>query len=601
VTAEKPSTTATDSDEAASTAALLGRLLRDHVRPHAGRIGLAALMMAAVAGATAATAWLLEPAIDKVFIEQSDRMLILVPLGILAIAIIKAGAEYGQNVLMSHVGQRIIADTQVSMFDHLIHADLSWLHDTHSGTLISSFLYDVTLLRDAVSRAITAIAKDTLSVIFLIGVMFYQDAKLALITAFVFPVAGIAMRKIGRRMRKASKGAQEETGQLSLALTESFQGSRLVKAYGMEDWETARAATLVERRLTHLMKALRTRAAASPITEAVGGIAVGAAIFYGGLEARDGTMTVGAFMSFIGAMLMTYRPLKSLANTNAALQEGLAAAQRVFHLMDVAPEIVDRPAATELVPRGGTIDFENVGFAYVDGTTAIQGISFAVTAGSKIALVGASGAGKSTVLNLVPRFYDVSEGRVLIDGQDVRDVMLASLRASVGLVSQEVALFDTTVRANIAYGRPDADEPEIVAAAEAAAADTFIRALPQGYDTIVGEAGVKLSGGQRQRIAIARAMLKNAPILLLDEATSALDSESERQVQAALQRLMEGRTTVIVAHRLSTVMDADEIYVMDAGRIVERGTHQELLARGDVYAKLYALQATEQPAAMAAD
>lgn len=601
MTADNPRATPPNFGGATDTTVLLGRLVHDHVRPHARRLISAALLMAVVAGATAATAWLLEPAIDEVFVKQSATMLYLVPLAALMITTIKAVADYGQNVLMNHVGQRIIADTQVKMFDHLIHADLSWLHDTHTGTLVSSFLYDVTLLRDAVSRAITAVAKDSVMVILLVGVMFYQDAKLALITAFVFPVAGVAMRKIGRRMRKASTAAQEETGLLSTALSESFQGSRLVKAYGMEDRETERAAILVERRLKHLMKAVRTRAAASPVTEAVSGIAIAAAIYYGGLEARAGTMTVGEFMSFIGAMMMTYRPLKSLANTNAALQEGLAAAQRVFRLMDVAPEITDRPDATSLKPRGGTIAFENVGFVYGNGATAIRGISFTVAAGSKVALVGPSGAGKSTALNLIPRFYDVAEGRVLVDGQDVRDVTLSSLRANIGLVSQEVALFDTTIRANIAYGRPDADESEIVAAAQAAAADDFIRALPQGYDTIVGEAGVKLSGGQRQRVAIARAMLKNAPILLLDEATSALDAEAERQVQSALRRLMEGRTTVIVAHRLSTVLDADDIYVLDAGRVVEHGTHQELLKQGKVYAELYALQASEQPAVVAID
>jgi len=576
-----------------ATKALLGRLVRDHVRPHARRLIWAALMMAVVAAATAAMAWLVEQVIDN-FEEPSDIMLIVVPLAAVTITVIKAIAEYGQNVLMNHVGQRIIADTQVKMFDHLIHADLSWLHNTHTGTLVSSFLYDVTLLRDAVSRAITAIAKDTLSVIFLVGVMFYQDAKLALITAFVFPLAGVAMRKIGRRMRKASTAAQEETGLLSKALSESFQGSRLVKAYGMERQETQRAGTLVERRLRHLMKAVRTRASASPITEAVGGIAIGAAIYYGMFQGRSGVMTVGQFTSFLTAMLMAYRPLKSLANTNATLQEGLAAAQRVFGLMDVDPEITDKPSAAALVPKGGKIDFKNVGFAYVEGATAIQDVSFSVMAGSKVALVGPSGAGKSTILNLIPRFYDVGDGAVLIDDQDIRDVTLSSLRANIGLVSQETALFDTTVRANIAYGCPDATDDQVIAAAKSAAADDFVQTLPDGYDTIVGEAGVKLSGGQRQRIAIARAMLKNAPILLLDEATSALDSDAERQVQSALNRLMEGRTTVIVAHRLSTILDADEIFVLDEGRIVERGTHKNLLNQGDVYAKLYALQAAER-------
>ncbi len=604
MTAETQNTSSSDAgeptDEPTDSKVLFVRLMREYMRPHARQLVFAALLMAAVAGATAGIALLLEHVIDN-FEDPSDRLMVLLPLAALAITAIKSAAEYGQNVLMNHVGQRIIADTQVKMFDHLIHADLSWLHDTHTGTLISSFLYDATLLRDAVSRAITAIAKDSLMVVCLIGVMFYQDAKLAFITAFVFPLALLAMRKIGRRMRKASTAAQEETGSLSKALTEAFQGSRLVKSYGMEDRETGRAAALIERRLKHLMRAVRTRAAASPITEAFGGLAIGAAIYYGMLEARAGTMTVGEFTSFFTAMMLAYRPLKSLANTNATLQEGLAAAQRVFGLMDVEPAITDQPTANVIDRRGGTISFVDVSFAYGNGAAAIQGVSFDIAAGSKVALVGPSGAGKSTVLNLVPRFYDVGKGKVLIDGQDVRDVTLSSLRVNIGLVSQEVALFDTTVRANIAYGRPEASDAEIVAAAQTAAADAFIQSLPQGYDTIVGEAGVKLSGGQRQRIAIARAMLKNAPILLLDEATSALDAESERHVQSALHRLMEGRTTVIVAHRLSTVLDADEIFVLEAGKLVDRGTHQELLQREGAYARLYALQSADQPTVIAFD
>ena len=600
MTADKPNTPEAGLERPSDTKVLLGRLAREHMRPHVRRLVSAAMLMAVVAAATAGIALLIEHVIDN-FGDPSDKMLVQLPLAALAITVIKAFAEYGQTVLMNHVGQRIIADTQVKMFDHIINADLSWLHNTHTGNLISSFLYDATLLRDTVTRAITAIAKDVPMVIFLIGVMFYQDAMLALITAFVFPVAGVAMRKIGRRMRKASTAAQEETGSLSKALTEAFQGSRLVKAYGMENQESQRATTLVERRLKHLMKAVRTRAAASPVTEAIGGIGIAAAIYYGMLQGLAQTMTAGEFTSFFTAMMMAYRPLKSLANTNATLQEGLAAAQRVFGLMDVKPEITDSVSAQELEPKGGTIDFDNVGFAYSNGATAVQGVSFTVAAGTKVALVGPSGAGKSTVLNLVPRFYDVGNGRVSIDGQDVRDVTLSSLRANIGLVSQEVALFDTSVRANIAYGRPDANETEIISAAKNAAADEFIQALPQGYDTIVGEAGVKLSGGQRQRIAIARAMLKNAPILLLDEATSALDADSERQVQAALQRLMKGRTTVIVAHRLSTVLDADEIYVLEAGKLVEKGTHQELLKGGEAYARLYALQSTGQSALAKSD
>jgi subfamily B ATP-binding cassette protein MsbA len=364
----------------------------------------------------------------------------------------------------------------------------------------------------------------------------------------------------------------------------------------MEAYETARADRLIESVNRLLNRAARIRSATSPVMETLGGIAVAGVILYGGYQVIEGTRTVGTFFSFITALLLAYQPMKTLANLTANLQEGLAAAQRIFAVLDIEPEIRDAPGAVPLAVSGGEIRFEAVRFTYPNGGPALNGADLVVPAGKTVALVGASGAGKSTVLNLIPRFYDTASGRVLIDGMDVRRVTLSSLRANIALVSQEVSLFDDTVRGNIAYGRFGASEADIVAAAKAAAADEFIRALPQGYDTMVGEHGVKLSGGQRQRVAIARAMLKNAPILLLDEATSALDTESERQVQAALKTLMRGRTTLVIAHRLSTVVDADLIYVIDAGRIVESGTHAELLARGGAYQRLYALQFADERA-----
>ena len=573
-----------------STGALLTRLLREKVRPHAGRIVLAAVCMALVAALTGANAWLLQPAIDEVFIKQSTLMLYLVPAAVLAVAVAKGLATYGQSVLMANVGQRIIAETQVQMYARLIRADLAHLHEIHTGKLISSFLYDANLLRDAVSRAITGMVKDLLTVVALAVVMFIQDWKLTFLTIFVFPLAGFAIRKLGKRMRKVSAATQVETGKLTQHLAETLDGVRLVKAYGMEAHETARANEAVERRLKHILKGIRTRSAAAPFTEALGGIAVAVAILYGGWQAHAGAMTLGAFTSFLAALLLAYQPVKSLASLNAALQEGLAAAQRIFQILDRDPKIVDAPDARPLSVTGGEVAFERVGFRYVEGAPAVTDVSLTAPAGKTIALVGPSGAGKSTLLNLLPRFYDATDGRITIDGQDIRDVTIASLRAAISLVSQDTTLFDDSVRANIAYGRLDASEDEIVAAAKAAAAHDFITALPQGYDTLVGEDGVKLSGGQRQRIAIARAMLKNAPILLLDEATSALDSESERQVQAALTELMQGRTTLVIAHRLSTVVAADRIYVIENGSIVESGSHAELLARGGRYAKLYALQ-----------
>jgi ATP-binding cassette, subfamily B, bacterial MsbA len=582
------------------SAALVARLVRDFIRPHAKRIVLAFVLMGLAAGSTAGRAWLMQPVLDRIFVAREGSLLLLIAGGALALALVKGLADYGQAVLMTRVGQRVIADVQIALFARLMRADLAYFHANPTGTLISRFTSDAAQLRGTAASVLAGIGKDAVTVVFLVGVMFYQDWLLALASFFVFPLAIRPIVGIGRRIRRVAANTQAEIGQLTTLLNQTFQGARHVKAYGMEQYEERRAARLIERLFALIDRGTRTRSRASPMMETLGGAAIAVVILYGGHQVISGGRTPGALFSFITALLLAYQPLKSLANLNASLQEGLAAAQRIFEVLDVEPTIRDLPSARPLRIAGGEIRFDNVRFGYVPGAVAIDRISLTIPAGHTVALVGPSGAGKSTILNLIPRFFDVDAGGITIDGQDVRSVTLTSLRGAIALVAQEVSLFDDTVRANIAYGRFGASMDEIEAAARAAAADAFIHELPQGYDTLVGEHGILLSGGQRQRIAIARAMLKNAPILLLDEATSALDSEAERQIQSALTTLIRGRTTLVIAHRLSTVQSADLIYVIDRGVLVEGGRHEELVSRNGLYARLYAMQLSEEHDRLAA-
>ena len=577
-----------------SSWALIRRLVVEYVRPYFGQMLFGMFWMAVAAASTAANAWLMEPILDEVFLNKDRSMLMIVPAAILAIAIIKGISTFLQGYISGSIGQKVIADVQKALYAHLMHADLAYFQAMASGKLVSNFLTDANMLREAVSKSLTGMVKDTLTASFLISLMFYQDWRLALATFFVLPVAAIPVRNMGRRLRKASVDMQERTGLFSALLTETLQGAKHVKTYAMEGYESKRANAAIEFRLIPVLKSLRTGSAVSALMEALGGVAIAVVVFYGGNRVIDGETSAGAFFSFIAALLMAYQPIKSLANLNSAMQGGLGAAERIFAMLDHAPDIADKVDAQELTVRNGEISFRDVQFDYADGTSAINGVSFEVPAGSVVALVGASGSGKSTLLNLIPRFFDISGGSVQFDGQDVRDTTLVSLRNAVALVTQDATLFDDTVRANIAYGRMTATEDEIRAAARAAAADNFIESLKDGYDTMTGEDGTRLSGGQRQRIAIARAMLKNAPVLLLDEATSALDSESERKVQDDLRTLMKGRTTLVVAHRLSTIIDADIIHVLDKGRIIESGSHDELLARGEAYARLWRMQSGGQ-------
>lgn len=580
---------------------LIRRLWDEHIRMYRGYILLGLFCMICAALTTAILAKMLQPLFDDVFMAHDASMLIYVAFFVFIVFLVKGLSGFGESVSMIYVGQKIIADIQQRLFDHFIEADLAYFHARSSGEIVSRFTNDVNLMRNAVTTALTGMGKDTLSIIFLIGLMFYQDWLLASLAFFVFPVAILPIVKIGQKMRKVSLNTQETMGAFTILLHQVFQGMRVVKSYGMEGYEQHRAHHLI-RHLCHLnVKAGRVRAASHPIMETLGGIAIVIVILYGGTQVIAGNRTTGTFISFITALLLAYEPMKRLANLNANLQEGLAAALRVFTAIDQKPTIATRPQAPALKVGQGHIVLNNVSFAYANGKKALKNISLTVRAGTRVALVGPSGSGKSTLLNLIPRFYDVTEGSITIDTFETRDMSLSSLRSQIALVSQEVILFDDTVKANIAYGYggQEASEQDIIQAARDAAAHDFITHLPQGYDTIVGEQGIRLSGGQRQRLSIARAMLKNAPILLLDEATSSLDTESERQVQTALNRLMEGRTTIVVAHRLSTVMDADMIYVIEEGEVSEQGTHLQLLENNKTYARLVDLQFVTDPVPLA--
>ena len=574
----------------ATTKILIKRLFIEHVRKHVSWLIIALSLMMVVAGTTAGLAFLMETILDDVFTAKSKQSLYFAASIVMSLFVAKGLATYGQTVIMSFVGQRILADLQKSMFGHLVNGDLSFFHNHSSGALIAHFINDVEKMRGTVAGVITAIGRDSLTLIFLIGVMFYQDWLLTLASFFAFPTAILPLVKIGKKIRKVSANTQNEIGQFTTLLNETFTGIRHVKAAGMEDYEKSRASTLIEKIFKLVFRAARTKAAAYPIMETLGGTAIVIVICYGGWQVIEGTRSTGTFFSFVTALLLAYDPVKKLVNLNAQLQEGLAATERVFKILDVHPKIVDQPNALRVDEAKGNIIFENISFSYLKNVPLIDKISLTIKKGQTVALVGHSGAGKTTILNLICRFFDPASGRITLDGTDIRKITMSSLRSNLALVSQDVTLFNDTIKENIAYGTKGAALPEIQKAAKHAAAHDFIMELPDGYDTMIGENGVKLSGGQRQRIAIARAMLKNAPILLLDEATSSLDTKSERAVQEALSNLMQNRTTIVVAHRLSTIQSADLIHVIDEGRIAESGNHEELLQLNGAYAKLYEIQ-----------
>ena len=557
-------------------------------------------LLAAVAGAffSVKLVQILEPATNDLMVDHKPGMLLILPLTIAAYAIGRTVSQVIQATLINRIGNAVVGDVQVQLFGRMVRADLARLRSQHSGAFVSSLLYDAGLIREAATAGIINYAQHLLIVVGAITVMVSNDRMLSIVLIAAAPVSTWIMRRFARRTTKAAQGAMAETSALSTAIMENLDGVRVVKLENREAFEEARVAEVVRRRQHHLTKGANARARAAPATELLMTLITAAVIAYAGWRSQQGAMSVGAFVAFIAALGIASQSLRQLANLQTVMAEGLSAARRLFAALDEEPQIRDRPDAGPLPRWVATITFDDVSFAYAGGVATLLGISFEVRRGETVALVGPSGGGKTTILNLIPRFYDVTAGRVLIDGHDVREVTLASLREQIALVTQEPFLFDDTILANIAYARPQASGGEVEAAAKAAAAHDFIVALPERYQTTVGEAGTRLSGGQRQRIAIARAFLKDAPILLLDEATSALDTESEAQIQEALRRLMAGRTSILIAHRLSTVRDAACIHVVDKGRIVETGDHASLMKKRGLYARLASGQDLEaEPAA----
>ena len=536
--------------------------------------------------------FLVQPIMDGVFGSKDQATLNLIPFLVIGLFTFRGVMHFGQSYLTDYVGLRIVNDVRNALNRHFQSLSMSYFYRHPTGTLIARVNSDVVLLRFAITDALASFLKDTTSLIALVTVAFVKDWVLASIAFFVFPASVLPIIRLSRNIKKFTKRGQVSTGRLTVLLQESIQGNRIVKAFGMEDYEDRRFMAENGRLFKQSLRASRIKATVAPSMELLASFGISGVVWYGGWSVIRGGRTQGEFFAFMAAMFLMYAPFKGLSRTYAAVHQGLAGAERVFEVLDEEPDIADKPDAQPAKPFARKIEFQNVNFAYAE-TPVLKNIDLTVEAGQMVALVGMSGVGKSTLVDLIPRFYDVKSGRILVDGVDIRDLTVKSLRAQIGIVTQHTFLFNDTIRNNIAYGDPERDMDAIITAAKAAHAHEFIQAMPNGYDSEIGEMGLQLSGGQRQRLAIARALLKDAPILILDEATSSLDADSERSVQDALETLMHTRTTIVIAHRLSTIRKADRIVVMVDGSIAEEGTHDELIARDREYSRLYSLQLLE--------
>ncbi len=556
---------------------------------------IALVCNAVVALSTPALPELIRRVIDDIFVNKDENMLIILPLIAVIIMLIRAIGTFGANVSINLIGQKIVGSLQNDLYQSLLKADISYINSIHSARFISNFTADSTKLRETMSSVVVNLSRNILMVLGLISYLIWVDYKLALIFLIVLPPAAIGLKYLGKKLRRAIRESLEEIGTLSSLVSETLKGIRIIKAYRKEDFYNKKAKNIIKKVVSLSMKGVRARSASAPIMEIVTGFAIAGIIYYAGGKSISNQMTVGSFMAFTTAAGLLYDPLKAVANLQAMLQEGVAASQRLFPIIDNEPKIKENEVTKKLENPSGLIKFSNVSFSYLNNSEemAIDNISLTVNPGEKVALVGPSGAGKTTLLNLVPRFYDPTKGNIMIDNVDLKDLSLKTVRDTSSLVSQDSLIFDVSIRENIIFDSTNISEDSFLSACKEALVDEFVNDLPEGYETIAGESGLKLSGGQKQRIAIARAMVKNSPILLLDEATSSLDSEAESKVQIAIEALLKEKSALIIAHRLSTIINADMIYVFDKGKIVEKGNHSELIEKNGLYQILFKTQFPE--------
>jgi len=573
-----------------STTYLIKRISREYIYPHLKILSISVVLMLVIAGTTAFHAWLIKPALDSVFVEKDYHALIYIPIIVLIVTFVKGFATYFQLLTMNYLNLRVTAEMRIRLYRHFITSDISKLHSKSSGDMIASIIGEIGAVVNLISISLNGFVKQLFTIFALVVVMFNQSLELSLVAFIGFPLAVYPIYKLGKKLRNLSFKNQEMAGKFNSQMSDTLQYSKLVKAYHCEEFEVKRMSLIIDSIYKMGKKLSRISLISSPFVESLAGFGVAAVIWYGGHQVISGTTTPGAFFSFFAAMMMAYRPLKAVSGMNSSVQMGLAAASRLYALLDEKPKICDKPNAIDLKEVKGDVEFENVQFSYDENKITLDNVNFKVKAGQSVALVGHSGGGKSTIMSLILRFYDPNLGAIKLDGHNISDLTLKSLRSSMSVVNQEVMLFDDTILENIRYGKVDATEEQILRASKMAEADEFIQELPEKYNSKVGQNGIRLSGGQRQRIAIARAILYDAPILLLDEATSSLDPISEKLIKDALNSLMKNRTSIIIAHRLSTIIHCDKIVVISNGRVIEEGSHKELLEKNGAYSNLYLKQ-----------